>query len=142
MKTSIANAVWNGNLKEGSGKVHLNSTGYETEYTFASRFENGKGTNPEELIGAAHAACFSMAFSNILAGKGYNSIEVNTKATVVMETGDKGASITSIHLGTDARVEGIDTDTFQKLAEDAKNNCPVSKALKALSISLDARLIK
>lgn len=141
MKNSTAKAMWYGNLKEGSGKVHLISTGYETEYTFASRFENGNGTNPEELIGAAHAACFSMAFSNIMAGKGYNPIEVNTIATVMMETGDKGAAITSVHLETKARVEGIDEDTFQKLATDAKNNCPVSKALSAIDISLDANLI-
>jgi osmotically inducible protein OsmC len=141
MKTSSATAIWNGNLKEGRGKINLHSTGYETAYTFASRFENGKGTNPEELIGAAHAACFSMAFSNILAGEGYQPLEVNTRATVSLEIKDGGAAITSVHLDTKARVEGIDEAVFQKLAEDAKKNCPVSRALAALDISLDAKLV-
>lgn len=141
MKTSSAKAVWKGNLKEGNGIYHLPSTGFEGAYTFATRFGDGKGSNPEELIGAAHSACFSMALSNILAGKGYQPLEVNTEAKVVMETGDKGAAITSVHLETKARVEGIDEDTFQKLAADAKNNCPVSKALSAIDISLDANLI-
>jgi osmotically inducible protein OsmC len=141
MKTSSATALWNGNLKEGRGKINLHSTGYETGYTFASRFENGKGTNPEELIGAAHAACFSMAFSNILAGAGYQPLEVNTKATVTLENKESGHAITSVHLETKAKVEGIDEAAFQKLAEDAKKNCPVSRALVALDISLDAHLI-
>lgn len=141
MKTSSATAIWNGNLKEGRGKINLHSTGYETAYTFASRFENGKGTNPEELIGAAHAACFSMAFSNILAGEGYQPVEVNTRATVSLESKEGGPAITSVHLDTKARVEGIDEAVFQKLAEDAKKNCPVSRALSALAISLDAKLV-
>lgn len=141
MKTSSATAIWNGNLKEGRGKISLHSTGYETAYTFASRFENGKGTNPEELIGAAHAACFSMAFSNILAGEGYQPVEVNTRATVSLESKDGGSAITSVHLDTKARVEGIDEAVFQKLAEEAKKNCPVSRALTALNISLDAKLV-
>jgi len=141
MRNTSAKAVWYGNLKDGSGKYHLLSSGFEGSYTFATRFGDGKGSNPEELIGAAHAACFSMAFSNILAGKGFKPVEVNTKATVVMETGDAGASIASVHLETNARVEGIDEITFQRLAEDAKKNCPVSKALAALSITMDAKLI-
>ncbi|MBN2213258.1 MAG: OsmC family protein [Bacteroidales bacterium] len=141
MKTSSATAIWNGNLKEGRGKISLHSTGYETGYTFASRFENGKGTNPEELIGAAHAACFSMAFSNILAGKGYQPLEVNTRATVSLGNKDGKPAITSVHLETKARIEGIDEDVFQRLAEDAKKNCPVSRALAALNISLNAKLI-
>jgi osmotically inducible protein OsmC len=141
MRTTNAQAVWKGNLKEGTGKYHLPSSGFEGSYTFLTRFGDGKGSNPEELIGAAHAACFSMAFSNIMAGKGYNPLEVNTTATVVMETGDKGAAIASVHLETKARVEGIERDTFQDLAEDAKKNCPVSKALSAIRITLNAQLV-
>jgi osmotically inducible protein OsmC len=141
MRTTSATAVWKGNLKEGSGKYHLPSSGFENAYTFATRFGEARGSNPEELIGAAHAACFSMAFSNILDGRGYKPLEVNTKATVIMETGDAGAAIASVHLETSARVEGIDKDTFQKLAEDAKKNCPVSKALSAIKITLKAQLV-
>ncbi len=141
MRKTSASAIWKGNLKEGNGTYHLLSSGHEGTYTFLTRFGEGKGSNPEELIGAAHAACFSMAFSNVMAGKGYKPLEVNTKANVTMETGDKGAAITSVHLETKARVEGIDRETFQELAEDAKNNCPVSKALSAVNITLDAQLV-
>lgn len=141
MRTTNAQAVWSGNLKEGNGKYHLPSSGFESTYTFATRFGDGKGSNPEELLGAAHAACFSMALSNILAGNGYKPLEVNTEAQVVMDTGDAGAAITSVHLQTKARVEDISNDAFQELAEDAKNNCPVSKALSAIKITLDAQLV-
>jgi osmotically inducible protein OsmC len=141
MRTTNAHAIWKGNLKEGNGKYHLPSTGYKGIYTFATRFGDRKGSNPEELIGAAHAACFSMALSNIVAEKGYNPLEVNTEAKVMMEAVEAGVAITSIHLETKARIEGISDDVFQHLAADAKNNCPVSKALSAIRITLDASLI-
>ena len=141
MRITSAKAVWKGNLKEGNGRYHLNSSGYEDAYSFATRFGDSKGSNPEELIGAAHAACFSMALSNIVDGEGYKPVELKTKASVKMDAVEGGSAITSIHLETEAKIEGIDNDTFQKLAEKAKENCPVSKALAALEITLEANLV-
>lgn len=138
MPTKNANAQWNGDLKSGSGTMELESGSYKGKYTFASRFENGKGTNPEELIGAAHAGCFSMALSNELDEAGYDPISVKTKAEVTLD-GNEGA-ITGIKLITEADVPDIDGDTFQEIAEGAKEGCPVSKALAATNITLEAKL--
>lgn len=138
MPTRKAEAKWNGDLKNGKGTMKLDSGAYEGAYSFASRFEEGTGTNPEELIGAAHAGCFSMAFSNELAKAGYTPEAVETTAEVTLDAG-KGA-ITTIKLIVNADVPDIDNNEFQELAEGAKNNCPVSKALAGTTISVDATL--
>lgn len=135
-----ANAIWNGDLKGGKGTMKFGSGAYEGAYTFASRFEEGEGTNPEELIGAAHAGCFSMALSADLAKGGHSPESVETTAEVTLEVGDDGAAITNITLNVKATVPGIDNETFQKFAEGAKKNCPVSKALAGPKITLNAEL--
>lgn len=117
------------------------SGAYEGQYSFSSRFEEGQGTNPEELIAAAHAGCFSMALSGDLGRAGYDPKQVQTTAKVHLTKGDGGFRITRIHLETEAEVPGIDEDTFQEVAEGAKKGCPVSQALAAVDeITLDARL--
>lgn len=142
MPVRKADAVWNGDLKNGKGTIKFGSGAYEGAYSFASRFENGTGTNPEELIGAAHAGCFSMALSADLAKNGYDPESVETNAEVTLEVSDKGPSITNITLNTKASIPGIDDATFQEFAEGAKKNCPVSKALAATNITLKARLAR
>ena len=142
MATRSAEAVWNGNLREGHGTMKLGSGAYEGKYSFASRFESGQGTNPEELIGAAHAGCFSMALSAGLGKAGFNPTSIHTAARVYLEKVGEGFGITRIELTTDAQVPGIDEATFLRHAEDAKKNCPVSKALTGTKIILDARLVK
>lgn len=142
MPVRKADAVWNGDLKNGKGTIKFGSGAYEGAYSFASRFENGTGTNPEELIGAAHAGCFSMALSADLAKNGYDPESVETNAEVTLEVSDKGPSITNITLNTKASIPGIDDATFQEFAEGAKKNCPVSKALAATNITLNARLAR
>jgi len=138
MTVSSADAVWHGSLKEGGGKVHLHSKTFEGDYTFASRFETGKGTNPEELIAAAHAACYSMQLSGILTAGGTPPKSINTSAKVEVIAG-KG--ITSIALETTAEVPGIDKAAFAEAAQKAREICPVSKALAAVpSITLKAHL--
>ncbi len=134
-------AKWNGNLTAGSGNVKLGSGAYEGQYSFSSRFENGTGTNPEELIAAAHAGCFSMAFANILDGAGYTPNSVASEAEVQLEQVDGNFVITQITLRSEADVPNIDDATFQKHANEAKVGCPVSKALAATKINLDAKLI-
>lgn len=141
MKTSSASASWQGNLTKGKGVLRLSTIGFETPYDFASRFEEGESTNPEELIGAAHAGCFSMALSNILSEEGFVPEEINTTAQVTISKRDKGFEITEIQLTTDAKVSGIEESKFLKLAETAKINCPVSKALARVNINLKARLL-
>ena len=141
MPTRNANATWNGDLKNGNGIVKLDSGSYEGEYTFASRFEDGEGTNPEELIGAAHAGCFSMALSLELSEAGYDPESIETRAEVTFEVIDGGPGITGIKLITEASVPDIDGDTFQQFAEGAKEGCPVSKALAGTEITLDATLL-
>lgn len=136
MPTRKAEATWNGDLKNGKGNLSFGSGAYEGAYSFKSRFEEGVGTNPEELIGAAHSGCFSMALSADLAEAGYSPESVTTHAEVSLEDG----SITTIVLKAKADVPDIDEDTFQELAEGAKNNCPVSKALAGVDIKLDASL--
>lgn len=141
MPVRTAEAEWKGNLPEGSGKMKLGSGAYEGPFTFKSRMENGPGTNPEELIGAAHAGCFSMAFSHQLATAGHAPKRVHTSAKVTFEKTDAGFAITSIALETEGEVPGISEAKFQELAEAAKKGCPVSKALAGTNITLKAKLI-
>jgi osmotically inducible protein OsmC len=142
MPTRSADATWEGDLKGGKGSMKLAGGAYEGAYSFASRFEQGKGTNPEELIAGAHAGCFSMAFSHALAQAGFTPKRVHTTAKVHLEKGAEGFSIPKIELTTEADVPGIDEATFQREAEKAKQNCPVSKLLKAAEITLAARLVR
>ncbi len=141
MPTRNASAKWEGDLKSGKGTLKLASGAYEGQYSFSSRFENGAGTNPEELIAAAHAGCFTMAFSNGLSQAGHVPTRVETTAKVHLERTEAGFGIPRIDLVTEAVVPGIDTDQFQELAQTAKKNCPVSKLLAAAEITLDAKLV-
>jgi lipoyl-dependent peroxiredoxin len=142
MPTRTSEATWSGDLKAGSGKMKLGSGAYEGAYTFKSRMETGPGTNPEELIAAAHAGCFSMALSAMLAGAGHTPKSVHTVAKVSFEPVTGGFAITKIHLETEGQVPGLDAAGFQKIAEEAKKGCPVSKALAAVpEITLSAKLI-
>ncbi len=140
MPVRKSSAIWEGDLPKGKGKMKLGSGAYEGSYTFSSRFEEGKGTNPEEVIGAAHAGCFSMAFANILAKAGFTPKKINTVAEVVLSKVGEGFQITQINLKCEAEVSGISKDEFMKHADNAKNNCPVSRALKAVEIKLEAKL--
>lgn len=141
MPVRKSEAEWQGGLKEGKGKMKLGSGAFEGKYNFSSRFKEGKGTNPEEMIGAAHAGCFSMQLAHFIKEEGYDPESVKTEASVTIEKGEEGFAITSIHLNNESKVPEIDGETFKRLAESAKNNCPVSKALAATDISLDAELI-
>jgi lipoyl-dependent peroxiredoxin len=141
MPVRSAEATWNGGLREGNGTMRMASGAYEGQYSFSSRFEEGMGTNPEELIAAAHAGCFSMALSGALERAGYPPDRVSTTARVHLDRGESGFRIARIHLETEAVVPGIDEATFQEEAESAKKGCPVSQALGAVEeITLDARL--
>jgi len=138
-----ANAEWRGDLRKGSGNISTESGVLKNvAYNFVSRFETGKETNPEELIGAAHAACYSMALSNDLAGAGFTVNSVKTEDKVHIEKLESGFTITKIEIHCDANIAGIDEATFKKHAEDAKKNCPVSKALAAVDMVLTANLKK
>jgi osmotically inducible protein OsmC len=141
MPVRSSSAVWNGNLLQGSGTMKLGSGAYEGKYSFPSRFESGQGTNPEELIAAAHAGCYSMALSATLGKAGFNPTRVATTAKVHLEKVGDGFSITKIELVTEAQIPGIDNATFQTNAEAAKKGCPVSKALAATEITLSAKLV-
>ena len=142
MPKRTAEARWDGSLPDGRGVMKMSSGAYEGPYSFQSRFQEGDGTNPEELIAAAHAGCYSMALSADLGRAGYTVAHVETQATVQLDVGDDGASISGIELNTRARVADIDDASFQELAEQAKRNCPVSKALAAVpAINLHAELI-
>ena len=141
MITRTASAVWEGNLAKGNGKVKLGSGAFEGAYAFTSRFGDGSGgTNPEELIGAAHAGCFSMALSHILAEAGFTPTRVATKAAVKMDKVGDGFKIVRIELTTEADVPGIDEATFLEHAQTAKTGCPVSQALASVEITLHATL--
>ncbi len=140
MAIRSANAVWEGDLKGGRGMVSTESGALDVPYDFRSRFEEGQETNPEELIGAAHAGCFSMALANILAEAGHEPTRVSTTARVKLEMLDDGPTITSIALKTRGVVPGLDEAAFREHAEAAKKGCPVSRALKAVDITLDAAL--
>jgi len=132
-------AEWKGTLKEGSGTMKVGKTGYEGPFTYASRFESGPGTNPEELLGAAHAGCFSMFLSALLTKAGFKPKRIATTATVHL--GD-GPTITLIELDTHAEVPNLTESDLQKHAEDAKKGCPVSKALAGPEIRMQAHLVK
>jgi osmotically inducible protein OsmC len=141
MPIRTATARWQGNLTDGSGTMKTGKGGYQGNYSFKSRFEEGEGTNPEELIGAAHAGCFSMKFSGDLAAAGFPPNSVDTTAKVHLDKVDGGFGVTRIELETVGDVPGIDEGTFQKVAEGAKENCPISKLLSpGAQISLTARL--
>ena len=138
MTTRTSFAEWKGNLKDGAGTMKLASGAYEGPFTFASRFEEGKGTNPEELIGAAQAGCFSMFLSALLAKAGYTAESISTSATVHL---GEGPTITLIEVKTEAKVPGVAEAEFLELAEAAKKNCPISKALAGPEITLSAKLL-
>ena len=142
MAARTSQAEWQGGLKDGSGTMKLGSGAFEGSYSFPSRFEEGKGTNPEELIAAAHAGCFSMAFSAGLEKAGFKPTSVKTSATVYLEKSGEGFGITRIELKCEGDVPGIDDAKFQELAEGAKKGCPVSKALTGTNITLEATLKK
>ncbi len=142
MPVRNATAIWEGGLKNGKGKMMLGSGAFEGKYSFSSRFEQGQGTNPEELIGAAHAGCFSMALSMILEQAGYKPEHIHTSASVHIDKSGDGFKITSIELDAEAKVPGIDEKTFREKAETAKKGCPVSVALSGTDIKLLARLAK
>jgi osmotically inducible protein OsmC len=141
MPVRSADARWEGSLQAGKGSMRLAGGAYEGPYSFSSRFEEGSGTNPEELIAAAHAGCFSMALSGGLGRAGHEPVSVQTTAKVHLEKGDAGFGISRIDLVTEAEVPGISEDDFQQAAETAKQNCPVSKLLAAAEITLEAKLV-
>lgn len=135
-----ASAVWKGGLKDGSGSISTASGVLsDTQYSFSTRFEEGIGTNPEELIAAAHAGCFSMALSGQLGQLGMTAENISTTANVTMEKTDAGFTITKVHLDVVARIPGADRQAFETAANNAKAGCPVSRLLKA-EITMDARL--
>ncbi len=138
MAVRKAEAVWEGSLKEGAGVMKLGSGSYDGPFTYASRFESGQGTNPEELIGAAHAGCFSMFLSALLSKDGFVPDRIDTTATVHLEA---GPTIALIELNTKAAVPGIDQAKLEEYAAAAKANCPVSKALASVEIKLNATLV-
>lgn len=140
MAVRRASAAWNGGLLDGNGKMRLGSGAFEGPFSFKTRFEEEPGTNPEELIGAAHAGCFSMAFAATLGKNGFAPERVATDARVHLTKGETGFSISKIELHTEATVPGIDEAKFRELATAAKNSCPVSRALAALEIELHAKL--
>jgi osmotically inducible protein OsmC len=134
-----ASAVWNGTLKEGNGQMKLGSGAFEGAFSFASRFEEGPGTNPEELVGAAQAGCFSMFLSALLTSAGYTPTQIRTSAKVHL--GD-GPRITLIELETEAEVPNLDEKTFMENVEKAKRNCPISLAMTGPELRVNARLVK
>jgi len=133
-----ADARWEGNLREGEGSIRLGTGAFEERYSFGSRFEDAAGTNPEELIAAAHAGCFSMALASGLSKAGFEPEMVRTRAIVQIDPRDGGFAIDRIRLVSQAEVPGIDPSTFEKIAEDAKDTCPVSQALASVPIELEA----
>jgi len=138
MAVRTSSAEWKGSLKEGAGTMRLASGAYEGPYTYASRFESAQGTNPEELVGAAHAGCFSMFLASLLTNAGFVPTRINTTATVHLGA---GPTITLIELKTEAEVPNITEAEFLERAQAAKKNCPVSKALAATDITLSATLV-
>jgi lipoyl-dependent peroxiredoxin len=141
MPTRNAEAQWEGDLKGGRGQVSLGSGAYQGPYSFQSRFESGTGTNPEELVAAAHAGCFSMALSHALAQAGHPAKRVHTTAKVHLEKQPEGFAIPKIELVTEGNVPGIDAEEFQRQAEQAKKNCPISKLLTGAETTLHAKLV-
>jgi lipoyl-dependent peroxiredoxin len=141
MITRHSEAEWLGDLMAGTGSIKFGSGAYEGPYSFRSRFESGTGTNPEELIAAAHAGCFSMALSAALGGAGHSPTRIHTTASVKLEKTGDSFTITEILRETEGQVPGIDDATFQTIAEEAKQGCPVSKALAGPKITLKATFI-
>ncbi len=141
MAVRHAEAVWEGTLREGKGTMKLGGGMFEGPYTFGSRFEESAGTNPEELIGAAHAGCFSMALSGALVRAGFNPQRIHTTAAVHLDKVGDGFKVTRIHLETQATVPGIDRETFLQHAETAKATCPISQLLTGAEITLSAELV-
>ena len=142
MPKRTADARWDGSLEDGNGTMRMASGAYEGPFTFESRFEEGEGTNPEELIAAAHAGCYSMQLSGNLGAAGHAPESVETTATVHIDKAGEGFEITRIELETKARVPGIDEEEFQRCVEDARTGCPVSQALAAVDeISVNAELV-
>ena len=142
MPVRTADAAWNGSLMQGKGHLKTQSNVIDVDYTWKSRAENEPGTNPEELIAAAHAGCFSMALSHMLSEAGHPPTRISTKANVSFEKQTAGFAITKIHLTTEGQVPGIDEATFKQTADKAKAGCPVSKALSAVPITLEAKFVK
>lgn len=143
MAIRTSSAAWRGNLRDGQGTMKVGNGSWEGAYSFASRFDEGGGTNPEELIAAAHAGCFSMALSGILTDAGHVPNEIRTTARVSIVPGGGGFSISKIQLETVGDVPGIDEDQFRGYAEEAKKGCPVSRALAAVpEITLQATLTR
>jgi osmotically inducible protein OsmC len=135
-----ASAVWRGNLKEGKGTISTESGILsDTQYSFSTRFENGRGTNPEELIAAAHAGCFSMALSAELGKANLTPENIDTTATVTLEKTDAGFTVTKVHLDVKAKIPGTNQSAFETVANTAKAGCPISRLLKAM-ITMDAKL--
>ena len=139
MITRKSSAIWEGSLRDGRGHMKVGRGAYEGPYSFASRFEQGPGTNPEELLGAAHAGCFSMSFALMLSQAGTPPKRIQTEAEVGLEKVGDGFRITTVNLTTEADVPGIEEKDFQELAEKAKAGCPVSQALAGTAITLRAR---
>jgi len=141
MPTRKATAVWDGPIIEGKGTVELESGAFKGPYSFSSRFEDGTGTNPEELIAAAHAGCFAMAFSGNLGRAGHAPKRIQARSEVKLAKQGDGFAIPSIHLVCEAEVPGIDEATFQEVAKKSKETCPVSQVLAGAEITLDAKLV-
>jgi lipoyl-dependent peroxiredoxin len=141
MATRTSDAQWEGDLKSGKGTMKLGSGAFEGQYSFNSRFADGVGTNPEELIAAAHAGCFSMALSAALTEAGHPPTKIHTSAKIHFGPVPGGIAISKVDLATEGSVPGIDAATFDKIAHGAKENCPVSKALAALEITLTTKFV-
>jgi len=141
MLVRTSEALWEGNIKKGRGNMKLGSGYFDGPYSFGSRFEHAAGTNPEELIGAAHAGCFNMAFAMLLDQAGYKVDHIHTIARVHIDKAGEGYKISTIELDTEGKVPGCDEKTFRNKAEQAKKNCPVSMALAGVEIKLQSRLV-
>ncbi len=141
MSIRKAQAHWSGTLKEGKGELSVESGAFKGAYSFSSRFESGTGTNPEELVGAAHAGCYSMFLSALLSENQLKPVSIDTTAEVKLERDDVGPKITSIHLECRAEVDGISATDFQALAQKAKQNCPISRLFSGTDITLTASLV-
>ena len=140
MPVRTADAKWDGSLTEGDGRMAFGGGAFEGQYSFGSRFEEGEGTNPEELIAAAHAGCFSMQLAGVLGQAGHAPESVKTTARIHLDKDGEGFTIVRSELSTKARVPGIDDEEFQRHADEAKRICPVSRALGGVEISLEASL--
>lgn len=141
MKVRTAQAEWEGTLREGQGTLRFGEGAFEGRYSWDDRFGEGTGTNPEELLGAAHAACFSMSLSGKLTRAGFPPERVATRASVQLEQLEAGWTVTRIHLETEVRVVGLEESAFQELAVAAKDSCPISRALGSVPVELAARLV-